>query len=135
MRIVQAVGQYEGREREAAWVFRIAHNLLVDHQRRRSRRPAAASSDVDVVTVRDASVGVDLKEALGRLEGQDRHAFLLCELGGLRYDEIAGILGLTTGAVRSRIFRARQELRQTLLPPRPVGAPARVHTWSDANAE
>jgi DNA-directed RNA polymerase specialized sigma24 family protein len=57
---------------------------------------------------------------LQRLDEIDREAFLLCELGGLRYDEIAALLGLTVAGVRSRIYRTRLALRSMLAPPEPL---------------
>ena len=60
---------------------------------------------------------VDLDAALQRLDAVDRDAFLLCELGGLRYEEVAATLELTVAGVRSRIYRVRLALRAALSPP------------------
>ena len=55
-----------------------------------------------------------LREALDRLSALDRDVFLMREVGGLNYLEISFACQLTTDAVRSRLHRARQQLRATL---------------------
>jgi len=57
-----------------------------------------------------------LSQALHALSELDRDVFLMREVGGLSYDEIAAACELTTTAVRSRLHRARQQLRTTLAP-------------------
>jgi RNA polymerase sigma-70 factor (ECF subfamily) len=57
-----------------------------------------------------------MKQALEHLSLLDRDVFLLREVGGLSYDEIAISCAITQAAVRSRLHRARQELRQLLHP-------------------
>jgi RNA polymerase sigma factor (sigma-70 family) len=117
LRIVRAADQYEPRGRDQAWVFRIARNVFLDYQKNQSRRHETIGVPTESGTAAVQMMHLDLKTALGKLNSVDRHAFLLSELGGLRYDEIAGILDLTTAAVRSRIYRARVELRAVLMPP------------------
>jgi RNA polymerase sigma-70 factor (ECF subfamily) len=57
-----------------------------------------------------------LQHALGGLDAVDRDVFLLAEVAGLSYAEIAGVLHLSHAAVRSRVFRARLALRMALAP-------------------
>jgi RNA polymerase sigma-70 factor (ECF subfamily) len=61
-------------------------------------------------------LSVVLAEALAALADIDRDVFLMREVGGLSYDEIASACDLTTTAVRSRLHRARQQLREALAP-------------------
>ncbi len=61
-------------------------------------------------------LGSRLWEALRRLPFDQRTAVILHELHGMHYQEIAFSLGVTTGAVKSRLARARQSLRQELKP-------------------
>ena len=63
-----------------------------------------------------ADNGLWVKRALGGLDPQDREIVLLREYEQLSYAEIAGVLGLPLNTVRSRLFRARGELRRLLLP-------------------
>jgi RNA polymerase sigma-70 factor (ECF subfamily) len=57
-----------------------------------------------------------LREALAALPELDRDVFLLREVAGLSYDEIARTSELTPAAIRSRLHRARQQLRAALAP-------------------
>jgi RNA polymerase sigma-70 factor, ECF subfamily len=116
LRVVKASPAYEPREREAAWVFRIAQNVLRDAHRRRIRSVEHAI-DADAVAPADQVASLDLQRGLDALPEDERVALLLGEMGGLSYAEIAAATGATVPAVRSRIYRARQTLRARLLPP------------------
>jgi RNA polymerase sigma-70 factor (ECF subfamily) len=116
LRVVQAAPGYEPREREAAWVFRIAQNVWRDAHRRRVRSVEDAVS-ADGVAAAGQVEGLDLQRGLDALPEDERVALLLGEVGGLSYAEIAETTGSTVPAVRSRIYRARQTLRARLLPP------------------
>jgi len=99
-----------------AWLFTIARNLSLDHHRSRVRRPEAA---VAVEEGRHASQDVDfaVTEALASLPDVDRDVFVMREVAGLSYDEIARACSLTPDGVRSRIHRARLQLRSLLAAP------------------
>lgn len=100
-----------------AWLFRIARNIVIDHHRRSRRAPAEVP--VDHTTHRPASqdVAAAVNAALSTLADLDRDVFLMREVAGLGYDEIAKACEITPDAVRSRIHRARLELRQQLAAP------------------
>lgn len=118
LRVVRGGNRYEPRERERAWVFRIARNVLLDRHRRESRAP---SLDVlaEPLTAAPQTTRASVREALAQLPGDEREAFLLREIGGLGYGEIAAATDSTVAAVRSRIYRARRALRDKLIPPAP----------------
>lgn len=106
-----------------AWLFRIARNLHIDRARARSARPeihlVEASSQLTPEAVVSAETverlaARDLKSALERLPEEQRHALLLSDLWGFRYDEIAEITDAPIGTVRSRIARGRATLGQLL---------------------
>lgn len=122
VRVVRNAGGYEPRERERAWLFRIARNAAIDHRRRAAVRPPLAGETREPVTAAVQALRSALDEALGRLPDAEREAFLLAELGGLSYAEIAVALDLTPAAVRSALYRARLSLRAALTPPGPVGS-------------
>jgi RNA polymerase sigma-70 factor, ECF subfamily len=125
LKVVRAAGTYQAQERERAWVFRIAQNVLLDHYRKvgRSREEPDA---FEAVQAPPQGLAADLQHALARLSTDDREVFLLGEVGGLSYAEIASLLDTTVPAVRSRIYRARLALREMLTPPAPLtGAVAR----------
>ena len=116
LRVVRGAATYEERERELSWVFRIARHVLVDRHRAETRAPAAiAIEDGGPFAVPALQpVGFAIDEALVRLPDAEREAFLLREVAGLGYAEIAGITGATPDAARMRIHRARIALRAAL---------------------
>ena len=100
---------------QRAWVFRIARNLALNHRRDTGRRPETVElTDASRPAAQEASIA--MTQALERLAALDRDVFLLREVVGLSYDEIAVSCEITAAAVRSRLHRARQQLRQTLQP-------------------
>jgi RNA polymerase sigma-70 factor, ECF subfamily len=115
IRVMRGLERYEPRGREAAWLFTIARRLLFDRLRADSRRPDEENSDPDACTAQPGQeIGAAIGQALARLAPDEREAFLLREIGGLRYDEIADACGVTLAAARSRIYRARVQLRDLL---------------------
>jgi RNA polymerase sigma-70 factor (ECF subfamily) len=101
----------------AAWLFRIARNLALDHHRSRRRRPEPA--ELTDVTARSPSqdVGAAVNQALALLPDLDRDVFLMREVAGLGYEAIAAACELTPDGVRSRIHRTRLVLRDQLAAP------------------
>jgi RNA polymerase sigma-70 factor (ECF subfamily) len=101
----------------AAWLFRIARNLALDHHRSRRRQPEPL--ELMDVTARSPSqdVGAAVNQALALLPDLDRDVFLMREVVGLGYDAIATACELTPDAVRSRIHRTRLVLRDRLAAP------------------
>jgi RNA polymerase sigma-70 factor (ECF subfamily) len=126
LRVTRAPRPETPGQNTAGWLFRIARNLALDHHRARRRRPDAVPL-VDTRT-RQPSQEVDaaVHAALSTLSDLDRDVFLMREMGGLGYGEIAAACELTEDAVRSRIHRARAELRRQLAAPiatcRTIGA-------------
>lgn len=100
---------------ERAWIFRVARNLGLNYLRDRARRPTQAPM-VEPLSGPTQELSAALSQALHALSELDRDVFLMREVGGLSYDEIAAACELTTTAVRSRLHRARQQLRTTLAP-------------------
>ncbi|HKQ61806.1 MAG TPA: RNA polymerase sigma factor [Candidatus Polarisedimenticolaceae bacterium] len=115
LRVVRTITELPP-DREAAWVFTIARNLWLNRRRDRARRPVeitlagAASAQVPARSME----AIDLGAALAALDETDRETFLLRELGGLGYAEIAAVCELSPDGVRSRIYRARCALRESL---------------------
>lgn len=97
-----------------AWLFRVAHNLLIDWQRRAARNPVSAGSPPESPDESRHDVALALREALEQLPDADREVFLLRVVGGLGHEEIAAITGSSAPSVRSRIYRARATLRTSL---------------------
>jgi RNA polymerase sigma-70 factor (ECF subfamily) len=116
VRVVRGLEAYRPDGRDVAWLFTIARRLLID--RRRSAR-RQTSEGIDACTPEPQSnpsqeLTVALAEALSGVPEADREAFLLRELGGLSYQEIAAACESSVDSVRSRIYRARLRLRAAL---------------------
>jgi RNA polymerase sigma-70 factor (ECF subfamily) len=100
-----------------AWVFLIARNLALNHARDGRRRPAEVELDVDPGRRSTQETTAAVRQALAALPDLDRDVFLLRESAGLSYDEIARACEISPDAVRSRLHRARQQLRAALSAP------------------
>lgn len=100
-----------------AWLFRIARNLALDHHRQHARRPEPVPLADDGSRGATQDVDFAVNQALATLPDLDRDVFLMREVVGLGYDEIASTCDLTPDAVRSRIHRARLHLRSQLSAP------------------
>jgi RNA polymerase sigma factor (sigma-70 family) len=104
------------------WLTRIATNAFIDQTRRRKRRVESslthhAEGDLPTAPGADkppAHLPIDLQEALADLPDDYRIPVVLCDVADRSYQEIADILGLPIGTVRSRIHRGRMLLREAL---------------------
>lgn len=125
--ICRGLPGFDRRSSFRTWVYRVTTNACLDELRRRGRRPMAvdtSSPSGPVATARgpeDAiTARVTLDAALARLLPEFRAAIVLRELCGLDYAEIAEVLAIPPGTVRSRIARARAALARDLGNPAPV---------------
>lgn len=100
-----------------SWLFRIARNLALDHHRTRRRHAEPAALVDEPARSPSQDVNLAVNKALASLQPLDRDVFLMREVAGLGYDEIAGACELTPDAVRSRIHRTRLQLREQLAAP------------------
>jgi RNA polymerase sigma-70 factor, ECF subfamily len=123
LRVRRGLETYEPGSLEG-WLSRITTNAFLDEVRRRKRRPLEGLPDdpdrvlppappADVALAAQA-LPDHVQEALARLPGDYRAAVVLCDVVGLPYQEIAEILDVPVGTVRSRIHRGRSELRELL---------------------
>ncbi len=107
------------------WLHRITTNLFLDRARRATRirmdRFADGAEERILArdlrpeeTVHDAGFDPDIEQALQSLPEDFRVVVVLCDVEGLTYEEIADVLGIKLGTVRSRIHRGRTQLRAAL---------------------
>lgn len=124
--IVRGLATFKGHSRFSTWTYRIAVNAALDELRRRRRRPQPtddAELAVTAVAGADAGIGrLDVDAALMALSPDFRAAVVLRDLCALDYAEIAEVLGIPAGTVRSRIARGRAAL-VPLLGPASTGEP------------
>lgn len=116
LRVVRGLNGYQTIGREAAWLFTIARRLLIDRHRGLDRRPSAVDDSAYMSVPARQEASTALAEALALVPEVECDAFLLREVGGLSYDEIALVCQTTPDSVRSRIYRARVRLKALLSP-------------------
>ena len=114
-----------------AWLMRIATNACYDELRRRKRRPQTSLDALYVVeedpgsflsaetesperAVRRGELAAAIQDCISGLSDDHRMATVLCDIQGFSYEEIASIMGTSLGTVKSRLSRARANLRDCL---------------------
>jgi RNA polymerase sigma-70 factor (ECF subfamily) len=136
--VVRGLPRFDGRSAFSTWVYRVTTNACLDELRRRSRRPVVArldDRDRRPAVAEAADPGPDpadtvadrlaLDAALGDLTPEYRAAVVLRDLCQLDYAEIAEVLQIPAGTVRSRIARGRASLAATLASGNQTVAPTR----------
>lgn len=126
--LTKGLHRYDGRALFTTWLYRVATNAALDELRRRKRRPEPAELDEErslpsaAGTVESAvAARLDVDAALATLTPEFRAAVVLRDLCDLDYAEIADVLDVPIGTVRSRIARGRaaiaDQLREPTAPP------------------
>lgn len=124
--ISQRIGQFDHRAKFSTWCYRIATNAALDELRRSRRHSDRALDDgagaleriesAAPLTDRSVADRMTVRDALAQLPDEQREVFLLRELEGLSYEELAALIGVPVGTVRSRLARARGTLSELLDP-------------------
>ena len=122
---VQAhLGELAAQEKLPAWIFTAARNAVIDHYRARAvRAPLARDGDVDAVPDESPDERGDalreltpcLARMIGQLADPYRTAMRLADIEGLDHQELADRTGVSLTAAKSRVRRARQQLREMIL--------------------
>ena len=115
------LAQYDARRPFGPWLMRIVANAATDRRRRRSVRRAEPLDPAmvgggprpDVAAVQ-SELGDRLRAALAELPERRRTAVVLFDVEGYSHAEIAGMLGVPEGTVRSEVFHGRRRLRALL---------------------
>ena len=122
-----SLSSFRGDSKFSVWLYRIANNVCLDFLRSKSRRPTVSLSTEDddgeetQLDIADESQSPELllessltrdavRRGLDSLPPDYKQILLLREIQGLSYEEIAAALGIESGTVKSRIFRARKRL-------------------------
>jgi RNA polymerase sigma-70 factor (ECF subfamily) len=120
VKVISRAHQYDGRAEVSSWLFAIAANACRD-RRRRDRRATVVPLEAVAEPVQKGE-GIEsmlsqrerreaVRRALSSLSEEQREALVLARYHGLPYSEIAGVLGISVGAVKTRIFRAVEALK------------------------
>jgi RNA polymerase sigma-70 factor (ECF subfamily) len=132
IKVLNAIENYRPEYKFSSWIFKIANNAAIDQLRRRSLdtlsldgSPHAESAEaIEATTLRigdaresqleevtNRELGSQIESAIGKLRPEYRSCIILRHIDGRPYEEIAEILGLPLGTVKTYIHRARNELR------------------------
>jgi RNA polymerase sigma-70 factor (ECF subfamily) len=135
IKVLNALDRYDPSYKFSSWIFKIAHNTALDQLRRREPETlsldgsphARTAAEIEATTLTPASgdespeefassreVGEEIERAIGTLRAEYRTAILLCHVEGRAYDEIAEIMGVPLGTVKTFIHRGRNELKKHL---------------------
>lgn len=126
----RALGTFDQSRKFSSWLFKIAHNVAIDHLRRKQLDTVALETPdgepdlLAVVPDRDAEspdsalqrqdLAKDLEASLERLRPEYREVVLLRFHEGLSYEEIAAVTDLPLGTVKTHLFRARKAMARFL---------------------
>jgi RNA polymerase sigma-70 factor (ECF subfamily) len=135
IKVLNALDRYDPTYKFSSWIFKIAHNTSIDHLRKKEpftlslegSPHAESQSEIEASTVQAISteetpedytasreLGATLDQAIGRLRPEYRTAIIMCHVEGRPYEEIAEVMGVPLGTVKTYIHRARNELKKTL---------------------
>jgi RNA polymerase sigma-70 factor (ECF subfamily) len=135
VKALNAIDSYRPEFKFSSWIFKIANNAAIDHLRRReldtlsldgsphAETPEAmqatalqigARQETPLDTVEAKELGTAIEAAIGSLRPEYRSCILLRHVEGRAYEEIAEMLNLPLGTVKTYIHRARNELRLSL---------------------
>jgi RNA polymerase sigma-70 factor (ECF subfamily) len=123
LRVHRSIAEFRGEAKLSTWLYGITSRLCLNRLARADRRGRGAPDELADV----ADAGVDpmgslesaeltraLEVAIGELPEERRIVVVLRDVQGLAYEEIAAALGIELGTVRSRLHRARMELKDKL---------------------
>jgi RNA polymerase sigma-70 factor (ECF subfamily) len=137
VKVLNAIDSYRPEHKFSSWIFKIANNAAIDHLRRRELDTLSLDGAPDAVTpdrqeatalqvgaraespleeMEARELGSQIDRAIARLRPEYRACIVLRHVEGRAYEEIASILSLPLGTVKTYIHRARAELRETLGP-------------------
>lgn len=132
IKVLNAIDTYRPEYKFSSWIFKIANNAAIDHLRRRGLNtlsldgsPHAESADAIEATtlqigdggenqldeVASKELGTQIEVAINQLRPEYRSCIILRHIDGRPYEEIAEMLNLPLGTVKTYIHRARNELR------------------------
>lgn len=118
VRAWEKAGDWRGQSDYPAWLAGIGWKLFLDWHRRTRRRAGLwslfGSRSVDLVEPPHDGAAVDLERLLDQLPPDQRAALLLCEGAGWSHAEVATILGLPLGTVKTHVGRAKARLRRMM---------------------
>ena len=114
IRLHRSVGRFEGRSQFSSYLFRILFNVCYDVLKKRKRMKMIPLENTNLSREMDPEGAMVLDQAINGLPPQMKTCFTLFAIEGMKQEEIAEILDLSIGGVKSNIFHARRKLRAVL---------------------
>jgi len=114
--VARSIRDFNEQSKVSTWIYRIAVNAALDEIRRTRRRPIPTGDETftemstTVNTLDAAETRIDLQRALATLPDEFRVALVLRHIADMEYDDIAIVLDIPIGTVRSRLSRGRDQL-------------------------
>ncbi|MGH9247343.1 MAG: sigma-70 family RNA polymerase sigma factor [Acidimicrobiales bacterium] len=112
LRVYRRLGSFRFQSKFSTWLFQIARNAATDELRSQQRRARLLTMAPAPPGPSAPDARAELQAALASLSPTLREALLLVEIFGLAYAEVAEVLALPVGTVKSRVFHARQRLHE-----------------------
>ncbi len=134
IRAYRGIRSFKGKSSFSTWLYRIAMNTCIDYTRKRSRSVDSSTVPEEVAEYADSEpvrrgapsgprsdtlsseLGEQIQRAIDLLPDYHKSVFVLYEIEGLSYKEIAEVVGCSIGTVMSRLHYARKKLRTMLEP-------------------
>ncbi len=131
IQVYQSIAKFRNEAKLSTWLYRIAVSKALDSERKRVRKKKLAGlmqwvgleerrGDATItfhhpgVTIENKERAAILFEAMRKLPGNQRIAFLLVKTEGLRYEQVSDVMGISVKAVEALIHRAKERLRKQL---------------------
>ncbi len=110
---------YRGESAFSTWLHRLAVNVVLNHRKSEGRRRGRLEEDQEVLDGQaghqlPTGIRLDLEQAIAGLPPGARRVFLLHDVEGFKHEEIATMLGVTSGGSKAQLHRARMLLRRAL---------------------
>jgi len=116
VKVFKKLSSFRGDAAVSTWIYRITINACLDFRRKRKRQEALPlSEEAEQVSV-GLSLGRLIEGLIPKMPAGYREVFILHDIQGLKHVEIARVLGITDGASKSQLHRARAFLRRELSP-------------------
>ena len=119
VRAWQKLGTFRGEARFGTWLHRLAVNLILTRRASFATQRARFLADGELLDELPArasgrELGIDFEAAIAKLPDGARAVFVLHDIEGYRHEEIAALLGVTSGTTKAQLHRARMLLRRHL---------------------
>lgn len=136
VKVYRNLDKFKGKSKFYTWLYRIAVNTCINAQNGQKRKPASislsypmgkdekplltkiseSSEKCSMEILKNKELGSKMKSAIDSLSDGLKEVFIMREIEDLSYKELARIFQCSEGTIKSRLFRAREKLKEELMP-------------------